>query len=40
MSDAGVVDLDRLREWIGREETRVDQATVAPIAAMSATLGS
>lgn len=38
MSSEGVVDLDRLREWIGREETRVDQATAAPIAAMSATL--
>jgi 3-methylfumaryl-CoA hydratase len=38
MSDTGVVDLDRLREWIGRTETRVDQATAAPIAAMSATL--
>ena len=38
MSDTGAVDLDRLREWIGRTETRVDQATAAPIAAMSATL--
>lgn len=32
------VDLDHLREWIGRTETRVDQATAAPIAALSATL--
>ena len=38
MSEAAVVELDRLREWIGREETRADQATAAPIAAMSATL--
>lgn len=32
------LDLDHLREWIGRTETRVDQATAAPIAALSATL--
>ena len=38
MSGAESVDLDRLREWIGRTETRVDQVTAAPIAAMSATL--
>src|SRR5258706_6752073 len=38
MSSQGAVDLDRLREGMGREETRVDQATAAPIAAMSATL--
>ena len=38
MSDTGVVDLDRLRRWIGRTQTCVDQATAAPIAAMSATL--
>jgi 3-methylfumaryl-CoA hydratase len=38
MSNIGVVDLDRLSEWIGRTETRLDQATAAPIAAMSATL--
>ena len=38
MSDAGSVDLDQLREWIARTETRVDEATGAPIAALSATL--
>jgi 3-methylfumaryl-CoA hydratase len=38
MSDSGVVDLNRLREWVGREETRVDLVTAAPIAALSATL--
>jgi 3-methylfumaryl-CoA hydratase len=32
------VDLDHLREWIGRTETRVDRATAAPVAALSATL--
>ncbi len=31
-------DLDHLREWIGRTETRVDVVTPAPIAALSATL--
>jgi 3-methylfumaryl-CoA hydratase len=38
MSDAGSVDLDQLREWIARTETRVDEVTGAPIAALSATL--
>ena len=38
MSSDSVAELDRLREWIGRTETRVDQVTAAPIAAMSATL--
>ncbi len=36
--NANAVNLDYLREWIGREETRVDQTTATPIAAMSATL--
>jgi 3-methylfumaryl-CoA hydratase len=31
-------DLDHLRDWIGRTETRVDQVTAAPLAALSATL--
>jgi 3-methylfumaryl-CoA hydratase len=38
VSETGAVDLDLLRGWIGRTETRVDQATAAPIAALSATL--
>jgi len=36
--NAIAVDLDHLRGWIGRTETRVDKATAAPIAALSATL--
>ena len=32
------MDLDHLREWIGRTETHLDRATAAPIAALSATL--
>lgn len=32
------MDIDHLREWIGRTETRLDQATAAPIAALSVTL--
>ncbi len=32
------MDLNHLREWVGRTETRIDQATAAPIAALSATL--
>jgi len=32
------VDVDRLADWIGRSETRDDQITAAPVAAMSATL--
>ena len=35
---AGTVDLDRLRAWIGRTETRTDLATAVPCAALSATL--
>ncbi len=35
---SNAVDLDHLRKWIGRTETRIDRATVAPIAALSATL--
>ena len=38
MSDSGTMNLDRLREWIGREETRTDLATAVPYAALSATL--
>ena len=38
MSVAGTVDLDRLRAWIGRTETRTDLATAVPCAALSATL--
>jgi 3-methylfumaryl-CoA hydratase len=38
MSPDGAVNLDHLREWIGRTETRIDHATAAPIAALSATL--
>ena len=32
------MDLQHLREWIGRIERRTDEVTVMPIAAMSATL--
>ena len=32
------VDLDHLRNWIGRTETRADLATAVPYAALSATL--
>lgn len=32
------VDLDHLRQWIGRKETRVDVATAWPVAALAATL--
>ena len=38
MTVDGAVDLEHLREWIGRTETRVDHATATPMAAMSATL--
>ena len=37
MTETGV-DLDQLRTWIGRTETRTDVATAAPYAALSATL--
>lgn len=37
-SDSPVVQLDELRQWIGRSETRVDWVTAAPLAAMAATL--
>ena len=36
--NAGPIDLDELRTWIGRTETRTDVATAAPYAALSATL--
>lgn len=32
------VNVDHLREWIGKSETREDQVTLTPIAALSATL--
>ena len=32
------MDLENLRQWIGRTETRTDQITPAPVAALSATL--
>ncbi len=35
---AAAIDLDQLRTWIGRTETRTDLATAAPHAAFSATL--
>jgi 3-methylfumaryl-CoA hydratase len=35
---AAAVDLDHLRTWIGRAETRADLATAVPYAALSATL--
>jgi 3-methylfumaryl-CoA hydratase len=31
-------ELNRLNEWLGKTETRSDQITLAPIAALSATL--
>ncbi len=38
MSAEITLDLDHLRAWIGRTETRVDVASAAPVAALSATL--
>ena len=35
---AVAIDLERLRTWVGRTETRTDLATAAPYAALSATL--
>lgn len=35
---AAAIDLDQLRTWIGRTETRTDLATAAPHAALCATL--
>jgi len=32
------LDIDHLRQWIGRTESRTDQITAAPVAAQSATL--
>ncbi len=37
MTETGV-NLDHLRSWIGRTESRTDRATAAPVAALSATL--
>ena len=34
----GPIDIDALRAWIGRRETRSDLVTAAPIAALAATL--
>ena len=36
--DTPAVDLPRLREWLGRSETRFDIVTAVPLAALSATL--
>jgi 3-methylfumaryl-CoA hydratase len=38
MSATDAVDLERLRAWIGRSETRTDLVTAVPCAALSATL--
>ncbi|HUF20991.1 MAG TPA: MaoC family dehydratase N-terminal domain-containing protein [Burkholderiales bacterium] len=38
MSTANALDIDALRQWVGRSETRRDVVTAAPVAAMSATL--
>ena len=35
---SATIDLDRLKTWIGRTETRTDLVTAVPCAAMSATL--
>ena len=32
------LDIDHLRHWIGRRETRQDQATRVPVQALAATL--
>jgi 3-methylfumaryl-CoA hydratase len=37
-SKIGAIDIDHLREWIGKSEMRSDQVTLTPIAALSATL--
>ena len=33
------LDIDALRQWVGRRETRTDLITAAPVAALAATLG-
>lgn len=38
MSTAAALDIDALRQWVGRSETRSDVVTAAPVAAMSTTL--
>ena len=38
MSAAPALNIEELRQWIGRSETRTDTVTAAPVAAMSATL--
>ena len=38
MSQPGAVNLEHLRTWIGRTETRSDLVTLVPMAALSATL--
>ena len=35
---AGMMDLNELRTWLGRSETRSDLVTAAPVAALAATL--
>ena len=38
MSAAPSLNIEELRQWIGRSETRTDTVTAAPVVAMSATL--
>jgi 3-methylfumaryl-CoA hydratase len=38
VSTAAALDIEELRNWIGRSETRTDMVAAAPVAAMSATL--
>jgi 3-methylfumaryl-CoA hydratase len=38
MTTMNTMDTDHLRQWIGRTETLTDQATLAPLQALSATL--
>ena len=33
------IDIDALRQWVGRSETHPDLITAAPLAAHAATLG-
>ena len=35
---ANMMDINHLRNWLGRVETRSDTATLVPVAALSATL--
>lgn len=38
MSTAAALDIEELRQWIGRSETATDTVTAAPVAALSSTL--